>query len=57
MIKIKDHKTSYMFDLIGPLGPKRRKMIDESWAGVFKKHILTEFPVNLRGIPTRISMP
>ena len=27
------------------LGPKRRKMLDESWAGVFRKHILTALPV------------
>ncbi len=47
MIKVKDHKTRYMFDLFAHLGPKRRKMIDESWAGVFRKYILTELPVNL----------
>jgi hypothetical protein len=45
MIRIKDHKTRYMFDPFAHLGPKRRKMIDESWAGVFRKHILTELPV------------
>lgn len=47
MIKIKDHKTRYMFDPFAHLGPKRRKMIDGSWAGVFRKHVLTELPVNL----------
>ena len=30
MIRIKDHKTRYMFDPFAHLGPKRRKMIDES---------------------------
>jgi len=46
MIRIKDHKTRYMFDPFAYLGPKRRKMIDQSWAGIFRKHILTELPVN-----------
>lgn len=45
MIRIKDHKTPYMFDPFAYLGPKRRKMIDQSWAGIFRKHILTELPV------------
>ncbi|GBE12909.1 MAG TPA: transposase [Desulfobacteraceae bacterium] len=59
MIKIKDHKTSYMFDPFGHLGPKRRKMIDESWAGVFRKHILTALPVNLlaKHFPSRQGHP
>jgi hypothetical protein len=46
MIRIKDHKTRYMFDPFAYLGPKRRKLIDQSWAGIFRKHILTELPVS-----------
>jgi hypothetical protein len=65
MIRIKDHKTRYMFDPFAHLGPKRRKMIDESWAGVFRKHILTELPVTQlantfphgKDIPPRSCMP
>lgn len=59
MIKIKDHKTRYMFDPFAHLGPKRRKMIDSSWAGVFRKHVLTELPVNLlaKHFPSREGRP
>ena len=46
MIHVKDHKTEYLFDPWDYLGPKRRKLIDESWAGLFRKHILTELPVD-----------
>jgi len=45
MIRIKDHKTPYIIDPFGYLGPKRRKLLDESWAGVFRKYVLTELPV------------
>jgi len=47
MIRIKDHKTRYMFDPFAHLGPKRRRMIEQSWAGLFRKYVLTELPVNL----------
>ena len=59
MIRIKDHKTRYMFDPFAYLGPKRRKMIDQSWAGVFRKHILTELPVNqlAKHFPSREGHP
>lgn len=59
MIRIKDHKTLYMFDPFAHLGPKRRKMIDESWAGVFRKCVLTELPVNLlaKHFPSREGHP
>ncbi|MDT8334633.1 MAG: transposase, partial [Desulfurivibrionaceae bacterium] len=59
MINIKDHKTRYMFDPFAHLGPKRRKMIDGSWAGVFREHILTELPVNLlaKHFPSREGHP
>ena len=47
MIRIKDHKTAYMFDPFEHLGPKRRKMLQGSWAGVFREHVLPELPVHL----------
>ena len=28
------------------LGPKRRRLLDESWAGLFREHILEELPVD-----------
>jgi hypothetical protein len=46
MIRIKDHKTGYIFDPWDYLGPKRRKLMEESWAGLFRQEILDELPVN-----------
>lgn len=45
MIQIKDHKTGYIFDPWDYLGPKRRKLMEESWAGLFRQEILNELPV------------
>ncbi|SRR6266545_179098 len=45
MIHIKDHKTHDMFDPLPFLGPKRKQRIEESWAKVFREHILTTLPV------------
>jgi hypothetical protein len=47
MIHVKDHKTPYMFDPFEYLGPKRRKMLDDSWAGVFRDHVRHVLPVHL----------
>jgi len=46
MLNIKDHKTINMFDPFDYLGPKRRKMLDESWAGIFRDHIRQILPVD-----------
>jgi hypothetical protein len=46
MIRIKDHKTGYLFNPWDYLGPKRRKLMEESWAGLFRQEILDELPVN-----------
>jgi len=46
MIRCRDHKTPYMIDPWEYLGPKRRKLLDESWAGLFREHILPELPVH-----------
>ena len=61
MIHIKDHKTGYIFDPWDYLGPKRRKLMEESWAGMFRQEILDDLPVteidsafsNLFGRPTK----
>ncbi|MDP7076645.1 MAG: transposase, partial [Desulfobacterales bacterium] len=45
MIHTKDHKTLPIFDPWDFLGPKRRKLMDQSWAGLFRKHILNDLPV------------
>src|SRR5665647_3520368 len=34
------------FDPWSYLGPKRRRLMEESWAGVFREHILRELPVH-----------
>ena len=44
MIYTKDHKTGYLFDPWAYLGPKRRKLMEESWAGLFRKEILNDLP-------------
>jgi len=45
MFHIKDRKTGQLFDQWRYLGPKRRKLLDESWAGLFREKILSELPV------------
>lgn len=45
MITIKDHKQGLLFDPWAFLGPKRRQRLDESWAGLFRQHILDALPV------------
>lgn len=47
MLNVKDHKTRYMFDPFEYLGPKRRKMLNDSWAGVFRDHVRLVLPVDL----------
>jgi len=46
MIRIKDHKQAELFDPWSYLSPKRRKLLDQSWAGLFKSVILCELPVS-----------
>jgi hypothetical protein len=46
MINIKDHKTLNIFDPFAFLGPKRKKLIDTSWAKLFRDQILPELPVD-----------
>ena len=46
MLRANDHKTLYLIDPWGHLGPKRRKLLDESWAGLFREHILSGLPVH-----------
>jgi len=46
MINIKNHKTLNIFDPFAFLGPKRKKLIDTSWAKLFRDQILPELPVD-----------
>ena len=45
MIHIKEHKQKDLFDPWAFLGPKRRELLDQSWAGLFQKELLYELPV------------
>lgn len=46
MIRIKNHKQGELFDPWAFLSPKRRELLDQSWAGLFRKHLLCELPVH-----------
>ena len=46
MINIGDHKQIPLFDPWNFLGDKCRKLIDDSWAGIFQREILPDLPVN-----------
>lgn len=37
--------TPHLFDPWSFLGPKRRRMLDQSWAGVFQREVLPHLPV------------
>jgi hypothetical protein len=50
MFHIKDRQTGQLFDQWRYLGPKRRKLLNESWAGLFREKILPQLPVE-RMIP------
>lgn len=45
MIRIKNHKQGELFDPWGHLSPKRRALLEKSWAGLFRKHLLCALPV------------
>ena len=45
MITIKDHKQQELFDPWAFLSPKRRRLLDEGWPGLFRTQILEELPV------------
>jgi hypothetical protein len=61
MIHTKDHRTLNIFDPFAFLGPKRKELIESSWAKLFREHILSELPVHkiienynrLKGRPTK----
>src|SRR3989337_1143015 len=45
MFNARDCKTGHLFDKWAYMGPKRRKLLDDSWAGPFRREILPELPV------------
>jgi len=46
VITIKDHYTERLFDPWDHLGPKRRRLLDQSWSGLFRDHLFEKIPVN-----------
>ena len=46
MIHIKNHRQRDLFDPWSFLSPKRRQLLDESWAGFFREHLLCELAVD-----------
>ena len=57
----RDHATPPLFDPFVHVGPKRRRMLDQSWAGLFRTEVLPHLPVGrlaaafaaARGRPTK----
>jgi Transposase DDE domain/Transposase domain (DUF772) len=45
MITIRDHQTADLFDPWEHLGEKRRRLLERSWAGAFREHLLKHLPV------------
>ncbi len=45
MISIANHKQELLFDPWSHISPKRRQMLELSWAGLFRKDILCVLPV------------
>ena len=45
MIRIKNQKQNNLFAPWSFLSPKRRELLDQSWAGLFQKELLCELPV------------
>lgn len=46
MITLRDSRTGDLFDRWSELGEKRRRLLDRSWAGVFRKHLLDDLPID-----------
>lgn len=46
MFHVKNHKQQHIFDPFGHLGDKRRKLLNKSWAGLFRQEILHGLTVN-----------
>ena len=46
MFTVRDRWTGDLFDRWSELGEKRRRMLDRSWAGVFRHRLLSHLPVD-----------
>ena len=48
MFTLRDRRTGELFDRWSDFGDKRRRLMEQSWAGVFRNHLLVELPVDDR---------
>jgi hypothetical protein len=46
MFFLRDRRTKDLFDRWSDLGDKRWRLLERSWAGVFRDHLLVELPVD-----------
>lgn len=46
MITLRDRRTGDLFDRWSELGEKRRRLLDRSWAEVFRNHLLDDLPID-----------
>ena len=46
MITLCDRRTGDLFDRRSELGEKRRRLLERSWAEVFRNHLLEDLPVD-----------
>ncbi|MDG2127222.1 MAG: hypothetical protein P8K08_04455 [Fuerstiella sp.] len=45
MLTLRDHQSRELFDPWDHLGPKRRRLLELSWSGVFREYLLEHLPV------------
>jgi hypothetical protein len=46
MFTLRDRRAGELFDRWSDLGDKRRHLMEQSWAGIFRNHLLVELPVD-----------
>ena len=59
MFTLRDRRTGDLFDRWSDFGEKRRRLLERSWAGVFRNHLLDELPVDelSRHLDDRLGRP
>ncbi len=59
MYTLRDRRTGDLFDRWSDFGEKRRRLLERSWAGVFRDHLLDELPVDdlCRHLDDRLGRP
>ena len=59
MFTLRDRRTGELFDRRSDFGDKRRRLMEQSWAGVFRNHLLVELPVDdlCRHLDERMGRP